>query len=117
MLLVYICSQLNLSPTLTLITMHQPTISSELDRAELDMLISQNLALTDALNIADSPMTATRSAFPFPTKPVSVPRKSVTRPSISKRTKFSIVNGSKLHSLTKKEAPYPLSYDKAVLDR
>lgn len=116
--------------------------SNSAEQAELNSLISQHLALKNALDfpeldVADTqptgvlwppkvfslsldtynsrrPSLVTLAPYPFQLPTL---RKNDVKKMTEKRAQFHIINGCKLHRLPRKEAPYPLSYDRAVLDR
>jgi hypothetical protein len=113
------------------------TVAAE--QAELHSLISQHLALKNALDFPELEHDVQPVGVLWPPKifnlgldtynsrrpslttlhqySVQLPTLRKNRKMTEKRVQFHIIHGSKLHRLPRKEAPYPLSYDRAVLDR
>ncbi|CCA70775.1 hypothetical protein PIIN_04710 [Serendipita indica DSM 11827] len=84
------------------------------EQSELRALIFQHFALTNALSMSDSTSDSYGSIVemlksPNPSKLPSVPK-------IDSTPHLKTVRGSRIHTYSKKDAPYPLSYDRAVLD-
>ena len=85
------------------------------EQSELRALIFQHFALTNALAMSESRVNSYENIVellksPSLTKLPSVPKNETT-------PHLKTVRGSRLHTYRKKDAPYPLSYGRAVLDR
>lgn len=85
------------------------------EQAELNSLIQEHLALSSALSVPE-PTKTSSAGIVWP------PKLESSKPSLALATKpmkarLVTLNGSKLHLYPRKDAPYPLSYNQAVLDR
>ncbi|KAG8812993.1 hypothetical protein FRC17_001723 [Serendipita sp. 399] len=82
------------------------------EQAELQSLITEYLALTNALSISEAQTSATTWSQVIQeaaqTKLPSVPKN---------KAKLVVINGCKLHTYDAKLAPYPVCYDQKMLDR
>ncbi|CAG8700316.1 9386_t:CDS:2, partial [Acaulospora colombiana] len=83
------------------------------EQVELNSLLTQHIALSNAMNVGETK----QSSLLWPSKLLDSAKSKTNLSTLPTRARLITINGSKLHTYQKKEAPYPLSYSQSVLDR